>query len=206
MWHTCYIQLTPLACLTQVMQCNRKHDHSTGGVWFMQQLFHQMRRHWQFLDKNLKQFLVICLPEHWVRVPAGPLYAWGRKKKLSHFCPHPNCRRSFWSSALSYFTHIHPVVTTMKLMVKIISFGVSFGVLFTLTNLGFSLRDRHLGLFGCASCGCFVPTENLSLNYKNYVMFLCWNWPVNESRISFVVLLVTGEDICRRCHPGKWDM
>jgi len=33
----------------------------------------------------MKQFLVICLTEQWVQVPAGPLYAWGRKTYLSSF-------------------------------------------------------------------------------------------------------------------------
>jgi hypothetical protein len=82
-------------------------------------------------------------------------------KFVSLFCPYPNCGRLFWSPALSCFTHIHPVVTTLKLIVKTRSFGVSFGVLIMLTSLGFSLRYRHFWLLGYASCGCFVLTENL---------------------------------------------
>jgi hypothetical protein len=38
-------------------------------------------------------------------------------------CPHSSCGRTFWPSALSYFTHFYAFMTALKLIVRTEYFG-----------------------------------------------------------------------------------
>jgi hypothetical protein len=130
--------------------------------------------------------------EHWFRVPAGPPF-YVRKGNIFFFiflCPHPDWGKIFWPSAVSYFTHVHPVVTALKLTVEpdFWKFSLTFWVhrYIVLTS------KRPLWPFTHALCGRFFPKENLiTSTYKNYVKFR--NWSANESRPSFVDRSVTAE-------------
>jgi hypothetical protein len=78
--------------------------------------------------------------EHWLSFEsnANQPSTWGWEMFSLYFLrPHTNCGRTLWPSVLSYFAHIHQVVTALKPILKPDLLKIRSDVFFALINLWF---------------------------------------------------------------------
>ena len=105
-----------------------------------------------FRKQIMETYIVVSVEEHRSSLsPSRTTICEGGQHSFS-FSPYPNWERVLCPSAPSHFTHVHPVVITLKPVVKAWCLEVEFGIYLCTWIYGFisiqRLGDFRLGFVG----------------------------------------------------------